>query len=87
VSLLLEGLQLFDASLDRTVKVRAYVLYALADIRAFPYINGQMSAPAKNGACDQCWQQGTRLHPDDRTVYLGFYRYFCSSPLFLVSID
>jgi hypothetical protein len=68
------GLQVYDASLQKTVVSRAYILYATADIRAFPKINKQMQAPAIVGACDQCWQEGSRLPPDNRTVYLGFYR-------------
>ena len=72
------GLEVFDASLERNVLSKAYLLYCTADIRAFPHLNSQMSAPAICGACDQCHQEGTRLPPDNRTVYLGYHRFLLS---------
>lgn len=68
------GMKVYDASVDKVVVSKAYLLYATADIRAFPHLNSQMSAPAIEGACDQCHIQGTRLHPDNRTIYPGAYR-------------
>ncbi len=74
-SFFLTRLEVMDASLGRTVQSRVYLMFCNADIRAFPHLNAQTSAPAISGACDQCEQQGTRLDPDDRTIYGGYYRF------------
>jgi hypothetical protein len=66
------GIRVQDAQLGRSVVCKAFVLFAVADIRAFPHLNAQMSAPAFEGACDQCHQRGRRL--GSRMVYDGFYR-------------
>lgn len=63
-----------DSWLNKELLVRVFLLFVNPDLRAVPHLNAQMTAPAINGACSQCEQQGTHLDPDKRTVYLGAYR-------------